>query len=205
MGKITAIEPQVKNSNRFSLYVDNQFALGLSARVGARLRVGQELSVEDLAKLALDEAREDAHEKALRFLEPRPRSVAEVKEQLRKKKIPAQVIDETLARLKEANLLDDAAFAQYWVENRETFRPRGGRALRFELRRKGVPDNEIAQAIGEIDETEGAYRAVESRAQRWHTLERREFFDKVAAFLVRRGFTYDIAKQTAKRLWDETR
>jgi SOS response regulatory protein OraA/RecX len=34
-------------------------------------------------------------------------------------------------------------------------------------------------------------------------LERREFFEKVIAFLVRRGFSYDIAKQAAKRLWDE--
>ena len=205
MGKITALEPQVKHSNRFNLHVDNEFVLGLSAIVAARLRVGQALSADDLAKLALEEAREEAHEKALRFLEPRPRSVAEVKEQLRKKKIPAQVIDETIARLKEANLLDDAAFAQYWVENRETFRPRGGRALRFELKRKGVPDTEITEAIGEIDETEGAYRAVETRAPRWRACERREFFEKVVAFLVRRGFTYDIAKQTAKRLWDETR
>ncbi|MBI5305926.1 MAG: RecX family transcriptional regulator [Chloroflexi bacterium] len=205
MGQITALEPQVKHSNRFNLYVDNEFALGLSVLLAAPLRVGQEITPEQLAVLAREEAREVAHEKALRFLEPRPRSVAEVKEHLRKKKIPADVIDETLTRLKDAQLLDDAAFAQYWVENRETFRPRGGRALRFELKRKGVSAAAITDAVGEIDETEGAYRAVETRAQRWRALERREFFEKVSAFLVRRGFSYDIAKQTAKRLWDETR
>jgi regulatory protein len=203
MGLVTAIEPQARHANRFNLYVDNEFALGLSALVAARLRVGQMLTEEELAELARTEALEDARERALRFLEPRPRSSAEVKQHLFKKKIATDVIEQTLARLTEAGLLDDAAFAKYWVENRETFRPRAGRALKFELKRKGISDSDIGDALGEIDESESAYRAAENRAKRWSSLERREFFEKVTAFLVRRGFSYDIAKQAAKRLWDE--
>ena len=172
-------------------------------KIPLALRVGQMLSDEELQALERAEALENAHERALRFLEARPRSSAEVKQHLFKKKIAAEVIDQAITRLTDAGLLDDAAFAKYWVENREQFRPRAGRALRFELKRKGVADAAIGDALGEIDETESAYRAVEHRAQRWHALERREFFEKVAAFLVRRGFAYDIAKHTAKRLWDE--
>ncbi|MDE3087807.1 MAG: RecX family transcriptional regulator [Chloroflexota bacterium] len=137
MGRITAIEPQARHANRFNLYVDDQFALGLSALVAAKLRVGQTLSDADLAALEREEAYETAHEQALRFLEPRPRSSTEVKQRLRKNKVAEGVIDQVIARLTEAGLLDDAAFAKYWVENRETFKPRAGRALRFELRRKG--------------------------------------------------------------------
>jgi regulatory protein len=175
----------------------------LSAFTAARVRVGQIVTATELAELERAEARETAYNKALRFLEPRPRSVAEVREHLVKKKIANDVIDETLARLKDAGLLDDAAFAKYWVENRETFRPRAGRALRYELKRKGIADSAIGDVLGEIDESDSAYRAVANRAQRWSNLERREFMDKVSAFLVRRGFGYDIAKSTAKRLWDE--
>jgi len=203
MGQITAIEPQARHSNRFNVYVDNEFALGLSAFTAARVRVGQIVTATELAELERAEARETAYNKALRFLEPRPRSVAEVREHLVKKKIANDVIDETLARLKDAGLLDDAAFAKYCVENRETFRPRAGRALRYELKRKGIADSAIGDVLGEIDESDSAYRAVANRAQRWSNLERREFMDKVSAFLVRRGFGYDIAKSTAKRLWDE--
>jgi regulatory protein len=201
-GKITGIEPQAKHPNRFNLYVEDQFVLGLSAMVAARLHVGQMLGDDDLARLEREETLEGAHEKALRFLEPRPRSSTEVKEHLRKKKFPAEAIEQTITRLQDVGLIDDEAFAKYWVENREQFRPRGGRALRFELRRKGLSDTAIADAVSQVDETESAYRAVESRARRWRELERREFFDKVSAFLVRRGFSYEIAKQTAKRLWD---
>lgn len=203
MGQITAIEPQARHSNRFNVYVDDEFALGLSAFTAARVRVGQIVTAAELAELERAEALETAHNKALRFLEPRPRSVAEVRAQLVKKKFTTEIITATLTRLQDAGLLDDVAFAKYWVENRETFRPRAGRALRFELKRKGIADSAIGDALGEIDETDSAYRAVANRAQRWSTLERREFMDKVSAFLVRRGFGYPIAKATAKRLWDE--
>jgi regulatory protein len=205
MGKITAIEPQARHPKRFNLYVDHQFVLGLSATLAARLRVGQELSDDALKKLADQENEETAHENALRFLEPRPRSAMEVKQHLLKKKIPADVIERVIARLTAAGLIDDVAFAKYWVENREQFKPRAARALRFELKRKGLASTTIAEAIGQVDESESAYRAGLARAQRWHDLDRRAFLEKVGAFLVRRGFAYEVAKEAAQRLWNERR
>ena len=203
MGKITAIEPQARHANRFNLYIDNAFALGLSDLVAARLRVGQTLSDEELKQLQDAEDFETAYEKALRFLEPRPRSSTEVKQQLVKKKIAPAVIERVIVRLTTAGLLDDEAFAKYWVENREQFKPRAGRALRFELRRKGLSNDAITEAIGAIDESESAYRAGLTRAKRWSDLDRRAFLDKLTAFLVRRGFGYSVAKDASTRLWNE--
>jgi len=205
MGRITAIEPQARHANRYNLYVDEQFVLGLSALLAARLQVGQTLTDEQLSKLEQDELYESAHEKALRFLEPRPRSTAEIKQHLLKKKIPADVAEGVIAQLGEAGLLDDAAFAKYWVENREQFRPRAARALRFELRRKGLSDTDIKDAVGDIDEGDSAYRAGTNRAKRWRNLERREFYEKLTGFLVRRGFSYSVAKDAVARLWNESR
>ena len=203
-GKITAIEPQARHPNRFNLYIDDRFAMGLSAFVAARLRVGQVLSEAEMIALDSEENLEDAHEKALRFLEPRPRSTAEVRQHLLKKDVPADVVTRVIEKLTGAGLLDDAAFAKYWVENREEFRPRAGRALRFELKRKGLADTAISDAIGKIDESESAYRAGLARARRLSTLEYREFRDKLVAFLARRGFSYEVAKRAAERLWQET-
>jgi regulatory protein len=205
MKRITAIEPQARHAHRFNLYIDDQFAMGLSAIVAAKLRVGQALTDAEIGALEREESFERAHEQALRFLEPRPRSAAEVRQQLRKKKVAEDVIDQVIARLTEAGLLDDAAFAQYWVENREQFRPRAARALRYELKRKGLSDAAIQEAVGDIDESESAYRAGAARAPRWRALERREFMEKLVAFLARRGFAYEVAKDAAKRLWDEMR
>jgi regulatory protein len=205
MGKITAIEPQARHANRFNLFVDHQFVLGVSAILAAKLRVGQTIDDAEFKQLEAEEAFETAHEKALRFLEPRPRSSMEIKQHLLKKKIAPDVAERVIARLTDAGLLDDAAFAKYWVENREQFKPRAARALRFELKRKGLATTDIAEAVGAIDESESAYRAGLARAKRWRELERREFMEKLSAFLIRRGFAYEVAKTAAKRLWDEQR
>lgn len=202
MGTITALKPQAQRANRVNVYVDGQWALGVSRVVAARLRVGQTLSEEDLANLARAEALETARECALRFLTSRPRSVAEVRQHLVKKKFAAEVIDQVLARLREVGLIDDTAFARYWVENREQFRPRAARVLRVELKRKGLDQNDIAAAIEGMDERESAYRAAAARAYRWRNLERRQFLQKMIAFLMRRGFAYTVAKDAAERAWD---
>lgn len=204
MGRITAIEPQARNSIRFNLYVDDRFVQGLSGIIAARLVVGQTLDEEQLAALAHEEALEEARERALRFLEPRPRSSAEIRQHLAKKKIPRDIVEEVIVRLSDAGLLDDAAFAKFWVENREEFRPRSERALRYELRQKGLPDVAITEAIGHIDEEETAYRAGLARAKRLNQFEYREFWEKLGAFLVRRGFSYEVARRTVERLWKET-
>lgn len=204
-GRITAIEPQARHANRYNLYIDDRFVLGLSAIVAAKLHVGQVLSAADLAALDEAEALENAHERALRYLEPRPRSTSEVRDHLRKKQIAPELIDRVITRLTDAGLLDDAAFAKYWVENREQFRPRAGRALRFELRRKGLSSTDIQEALGDVNEDDSAYRAGQARAKRLAGLEHREFMEKLGAFLMRRGFGYATAKQAAERLWQETR
>jgi regulatory protein len=203
--QITAMEPQARHPNRINLYVDHRFALGLADIIAARVHVGQTVGEADLAELARAEALETAHEAALRFLEPRPRSAAEVRQRLQKKGTDPELIEPVIVRLTEAGLLDDTAFAKYWVENREQFRPRAGRALRFELKRKGLSNAAITDALASVDEDESAYRAGGERARRWRTLEHREFRDKLGAFLVRRGFSYDTAKRAAERWWLETR
>ena len=205
MGRITAIEPQVRHANRFNLYVDDRFVVGLSAIMAARVHVGQVITDAELSKLEQDEAFETAYEKALKFLEPRPRSSTEVKQHLLKKKIDSNIADKVITRLTESGLLDDTAFAKYWVENREQFRPRAARALRFELKRKGLSDSDIKEAVGEVDENDSAYRAGANRAKRWRNLERREFMEKLTGFLIRRGFSYSVAKDAVVRLWNESR
>jgi regulatory protein len=84
---------------------------------------------------------------AARFLEVRPRSVAEVRRRLRSAGYAAALVDRAVDRLVELGFLDDAAFARAWVESRDRARPRGERALRVELRQKGVGREETDEAL----------------------------------------------------------
>ncbi len=83
---------------------------------------------------------------AARFLEARPRSEDEVRRKLLRLGYRTELVDEAVARLLSVGYLDDAAFAQAWVESRDRAHPRGEHALRQELRLKGV-DRQIADAV----------------------------------------------------------
>ncbi|MGB8644264.1 MAG: regulatory protein RecX [Anaerolineae bacterium] len=202
-GQVTGLEPQAKHPNRYNLFIDNHFALGLSALVALKVRTGQELTAEQVEALAAAEQLERAHEYALRKLESRPRSENEIRRALAGKKYASEIVEQVVRRLQEARLLSDREFAKFWVENREGFKPRSARALKYELRQKGVPPDEITRAVKHLDEDESAYRAARPKAERWKTLDAEAFKRKVSGFLARRGFDYQVTRSTVARLWKE--
>ncbi len=201
--KVTALRYQKKNRQRVNVYLDGQYAFGLQASIAAGLRVGQALSSEEIAQLQHRDLAEVAYEGALGYLGYRPRSSAEVEAYLTRRKASPAVAQTVIARLAAAGLVDDDAFARYWVENRESFRPRGRRSLRFELRRKGVADAVVESVTQEIDEADSAYRAAQDRAQRLSNLDYQVFRRRLGGFLQRRGFDYEVVKETVDRLWRE--
>jgi regulatory protein len=204
MRKITAIEVQKKNPNRVNLYLDDQFAFGLSRLVAAWLTTGQSLSEEKIAALQVEDAKEVAMQKALLFLGYRPRSSQEVRANLEKHEIPEAVIAITLERLQANGLVNDQDFARAWVENRNEFRPRSRRALALELHRKGI-DSELAQGVldEQVDENALALEAARKHVRRVAGLEWPEFRQKLGGFLGRRGFSYAVTAPVLRQIWDE--
>ena len=88
-------------------------------------------------------------EAAARFLEARSRSVAEVRRRLGGAGYRADLVDGAIARMTELGMLDDEAFARTWVESRDRARPRGERAIREELRLKGIDRETVELVLGE--------------------------------------------------------
>jgi regulatory protein len=204
-GTITALKVQKRNPRRVNVFLDGRYAFGLAAIEAARLRRGQVLSDEDIKGLKERDSFEKAHDRALRFLSYRPRSEAEVRRYLQGKAVSPAVEEEVIERLTRAKLLDDLAFARYWVENRESFNPRGLRMLRYELRQKGLRDETIAQALTDLDEEESAYRAAAQRGRRLARLDQLSFRKKLGAYLLRRGFPYEVVNLAVERTWQELR
>lgn len=83
---------------------------------------------------------------AARFLEARSRSVVEVRRRLTTAGYRPELVEDAIARLTELGMLDDGTFARHWVESRDRARPRGERAIREELRRKGV-EREVVDEV----------------------------------------------------------
>jgi regulatory protein len=203
--RITAIEPQQKNPQRVNVYLDGEFAFGLAAIVAAWLKVGQELSEEKAASLKAEDEREITYQKALHFLSYRPRSSAEVQQNLLKRGISEPLAQETVERLQRAGLVNDEQFARAWVENRNAFRPRGRSLLKMELRRKGLNDETVQSVLSEqADEETLALEAARKYARRLAGLEWLEFRRKLGGFLARRGFSYATLAPVVSKVWRET-
>ncbi len=206
MPKITAIKVQRRNTERVSIFLDGEFAFGLTRVLAGFLQIGQILSEEKIAALQAEDEMEMAYLRAINFLSYRPRSSAEIRKNLKKYEVPELCIEPTIERLEKNGFLNDADFAKSWVENRNTFRPRGGRALRAELRQKGLSDELIQSTLDEmVNEEELVYSAGKKKAKKLakRNLEWQDFRKKLAAFLARRGFSYAVISPILSQLWDE--
>lgn len=205
-GTITSLRFQKHTADRVNVYLDGKYALALPALEAARLRVGQYLDDAEIARLQALDLRQKAYDRALQFLSYRPRSAAEVRRNLTEAEIDPALVEETLARLAEQGYLDDAEFARFWVENRQRFRPKGARALRQELRQRGLDADTITEALDGLDAAESAYQAARPRAHRLATLAQADpasFQRKLSDFLQRRGFDYDTTAEAVARLLRE--
>jgi regulatory protein len=203
MGKITALKMGKRDPARVSVYLDGEYAFSLTLDDAARLREGQTLTDAEIAALKRADAVVRAVDSASRFLAARPRSVQEVRRRLMRRQFEDAVIDQALDKLQALGYLDDQAFAAFWVRERRAFKPLGARALRYELRQKGISESIIREALAHIDAEADALRAAQAQARRLRGLSRRDFWRRLSAFLQRRGFAHDEAARAIRRLQAE--
>lgn len=117
----------------------------------------------------------------------------------------AELIEGAIGRLTELGILDDEEFARVWVASRDRARPRGERAIRDELRLKGVDRTVIEAALGERrDASEGTHeRAAAERliARNRRSLDRvadpRQRRQRAYALLARNGFDPETCREVA--------
>lgn len=158
--------------------------------------------IEEL--LALDESAR-AVDAALQFLGYRPRSEYEVRQRLRRKGFPEPAIEHAVQQLLDWGYLNDRQFAEFWLSNRLEHSPRGERALIQELRRKGVDVETAREALGEqeVDEQAAALELARKRLPSLANLDRQTRDRRMAGFLQRRGYNWDIIGPILKTLASE--
>lgn len=203
MATITTIEAQKRNPKCANIYLDGEYAFSLTLIEAAKLHKGQTLTDAEIRALCEADQITRAIDQTARLLAYRPRSTEEVRQNLAKKKFSAAVIAAALARLQTLGYLDDTAFARYWLENRQTFKPRSPTALRYELRQKGVAEDIIDTVLTDIDVQATAYQAALSKARRLRRLDRSTFRQKLGGFLHRRGFAYGVTQAVVQQLEQE--
>jgi len=152
---------------------------------------------------------------AARYLEPRPRSVTEVRRRLSTAGYRVELVEAAIERLVELHYLDDEAFARAWVESRDRARPRGELALRRELRLKGIDAELIERVLADRRDVAGDEEVGVDELAAGRLLERharplgripdpRQRRQRAYALLARHGFDPGMASEVARRFVDRT-
>lgn len=137
----------------------------------------------------------------LRMLTAAPRTRAELAGALAKREIPDEVADRVLDRFTEVGLVDDAAYADAWVRSRHTGRGLARRALSQELRRRGVDDEVVRDAVEKLDPEEELATAralVARKLPGTRGLDRPRRMRRLAGMLARKGYPPGVAMRVVE-------
>jgi regulatory protein len=206
--KITSIEPQVKRQDRYSVFLDGEFAFGIAKDVLLESGIARNdlLSQEQIDEILKLEERRQAKEKAIRLLAVRARSTKEMAGRLQLAKFPQPAISWVIEELTRLKLLDDAEFAAAYARSRIATRPVGEYLLRHELKQKGInePDieNAVVAAYQGSSESQLARDLAAKRKRACGSIDEFKAKKRVSDFLLRRGFKWDLIGEIMEN-WEE--
>jgi regulatory protein len=141
----------------------------------------------------------------LNQLTGRARTRSELATKLSSRDVPDDVATRLLDRFEEVGLVDDAAFAREWVEQRQSGRGLARRALAQELRRKGIDDEVAREALDEIDaddEVEVARTLVRAKLRSVQGLDREKAVRRLVGMLARKGHSAGVAFKVVREELD---
>lgn len=137
----------------------------------------------------------------LRLLTHAPRTRAQLADALRRRGIPEQVTERVLGRFADVGLIDDKAFARAWVQSRHVGRGLAGKALAVELRRRGVDDETVEEAVADLDpaaEAATARALVERRLPATRSLDTSARMRRLLGMLARKGYGSGLAYRVVR-------
>ncbi|MEO0079149.1 MAG: RecX family transcriptional regulator [candidate division WOR-3 bacterium] len=190
--RITGLRPQKRNPRRISVYLDGAFAFSISQELASELGLKKGLAIDRqrLEELIQKERLRKCQDYALLLLSYRARTKAELAGRLERKGYPKEVVSAVVGRLEELGLLDDAAFARAFTEDRINIGHKGKWRVRAELMKRGVDRKEIEAALKEApDETEAARMVVQHYQSRYRRLDPKTRKRRLYGLLARRGFS----------------
>lgn len=146
----------------------------------------------------MNEQEKQATLTALRLLAATPKSKVRLKQKLKEKGYPSQVIEETLGRLEQDGILNDKNFAASVFQTFSQYRPSGRKRIVFEMKKRGIGERVISETLQTFDagaEREAALGLAEAKLNRWQKLEPARRRKKIYDFLIRRGFDFTLSRE----------
>ena len=197
---VTAISEGKRRKNRRNVYLDGAFSFACNVNVVAkfRLRVGLELSAEQLEKIKQGDVRQECFDAAMRFLQRRMHSRAELKTKLARNEYSSDLIESVLDDLERLGYVNDEKFAAASTELSAKIRHHGRRRAAIELMKKGVTGESARKALENTYDTHDslavARQLAQKKAKSLQKLDPQVARRRLAGMLMRRGFEYDVVR-----------
>lgn len=192
MAEITSIEPQKKDKNRCSIFIDGRFYCGLTlqAAVKYRLKAGMHVDKPFLDEIQLETEKNTALDKALTHISATMKTEKQIKDFLVRKGYTDAVCSYVLERMHYYGFIDDYAYCRAYISG---ISGRGKRLIEADLLKRGADRGAIERALSEMEEDEGEARSVAEKYLRGKEKTKENIY-KAYKYLISRGFSYDTAK-----------
>ena len=199
MPKITDMQIQKNNKSRANVYIDGEFAFGLEMLTVMKLglKIGKEVTEEQLAQAVFDSEKSVAFERAVNNLGRCMKTCKQLREYLTGKGYTQEVVLNVVDRLKELKYLDDETYARLYVEQNSV--NKGERRLKQELQQKGVPQRIIDKYC--VVQAEVSEDNAERLAEKYMRNKPRDLktLQKLQRYLLSRGYGFDTVNQVLRK------
>ncbi len=196
--KITKIQVQKNNKNKVNIYVDEvyNFSLSINFLISSAINVGDEIDQEKINLFKKQDGSNLAFLEILRISTKGIKTEKEFKDRLRRKEFTDEDIESAVIKAKDLRYIDDQNYAECYIRDKCLFSKWGERKITSSLIQKGIPldliKSILEELINEDIKIEQAKELADKKRNSLSKYDEREQNNKIYAFLISRGFTYDI-------------
>ncbi len=201
--KVTSISPQKRRTDRYSLFSDGTFLVGVSAQtlVDLSLKKGVELTPFLFDKIQNAEEYQQVKDSFYDYLSRRDHGSFELKQKALRKGYPGEVIDRVLEEFDRKGLLNDEEFAKKFAGDKFRFKQWGPVKIKNSLLKKGVHKQVAEKAVqnitNDLDQQQICVDLLRKRKRHFmrepDAIKRKQ---KMYRYLAGKGYTGDIIQKS---------
>jgi len=206
MPTITSVRKNVKQQNRYSIFVDDEFVLSVNADIvhQYQLRKGIVFTAELLAKLRTDDERFLIRQKLWQYASYKPRTEKQVRAKLKTFNVSDIQADELLDWLRGFGLVDDTAFVRNFIQASYQQKPLSATDMIRRLVGKGIPaslaESIVSECVSDEQVLDSAVRVAKKKLSQLTSMQKDKIPERLQRFLAARGFPYHVIRTVISSL-----
>lgn len=211
MKKITKVEYQKKNKDRFNIYLDDEYAFAIDINIFIKYSLKKGLLLDDelISDILKSEERISVYNYGISLLSRAAKSEYELRLKMQDKGFDSHLIDNAINTLKEQKYLDDERYCEMFINDKINISKHGVRKIKEALYYKGIDKEIIEEKIRKVSQEDEEERAINLGKKKLFNIKEedtRKKYIKLSNYLVGKGFEFDVVKRTVSKLlnsWDD--